>query len=101
MGLEKILIHVDPDLADECPWYLDRLKEYVVAIDRAIHHEDLATIQDTGHRMKGSGANFGFEAVSDLGKSLEQAAKDKNLKSIKIYKETLADYLGRIELVYG
>lgn len=100
MDEEKIVIHADPDLADEIPWYMGQVKDYTEAIEKAISENDFETIEDAGHRMKGSGQAFGFDAVSEMGKSIEEAAKEKNLGEIQKKVKELSRYIEVVEVVY-
>lgn len=100
MEEERIVVHADPDIADEIPWYLGQVKEYTEAIGKAMADNDFETIEDAGHRMKGSGEAFGFDAVSEMGKSLEQAAKGKDLDEIGTKLKELSRYIEVVEVVY-
>ena len=93
MEEQKIVIHADPDLADDIPWYVGQMEEYTEAIEKAMGDNDFETIEDAGHRMKGSGETFGFDAVSKMGKSIEMAAKEKDLDEIRKKVEALARYI--------
>ena len=50
--------------------------------------------------MKGSGGGYGLDAISDIGQSMEQAAKDGNREEIRKWAQELQDYLERVEVVY-
>jgi hypothetical protein len=50
--------------------------------------------------MKGAGGGYGFDTITDIGKSLEDAAKEKNTKEIRKRVGELLDYLERVEVVY-
>lgn len=100
MEEEKIIIYADPDIADEIPWYLGQVKEYTEAIEKAVGNADFESIEDAGHRMKGSGQTFGFDAISEMGKSIEQAAKEKDLDEIGKKVKELSKYIEVVEVVY-
>ena len=100
MNQEKVVVYADPDLADEIPWYLGQVKGYTEAIEKAMGSVDFETIEDAGHRMKGSGETFGFDAISEMGKSLEQAAKKKDLDEIRKKLKELERYIEVVEVVY-
>ncbi len=100
MEKERIVVYADPDLADEIPWYMGQVRDYIAAIGAALDKEDFETIQDSGHRMKGSGVTFGFDAVSEIGSSIEMAAKEKNAGEIRRQVEKLAEYIDQVEVVY-
>ncbi|MCF8144902.1 MAG: Hpt domain-containing protein [Deltaproteobacteria bacterium] len=100
METERIVVHADPDLADDIPWYMGQVREYIEAIGAALEKDDFETIRDAGHRMKGSGETFGFDAVSEIGKSIEMAAKELNTGDIKNQVQNLSEYIDRVEVVY-
>ena len=100
MEESRIVIHADPDLADDIPWYMGQVKDYTKAIEKAVSENDFETIEDAGHRMKGSGQAFGFDGVSEMGKSLEVAAKEKNFDEIGKELKELVRYMERVEVVY-
>jgi len=49
--------------------------------------------------MKGSGAGYGFDGISEIGSYLEIAGKGKDTEKIKKGIEDLKSYLNRIEIV--
>ncbi|MDH3337767.1 MAG: Hpt domain-containing protein [Gammaproteobacteria bacterium] len=55
--------------------YLERRKSDLTRLRVALSQKDFSSIQLTGHNLFGSGAAYGLEEVSALGKKLEQAAK--------------------------
>ena len=52
-----------------------------------------------GHNMKGSGAGYGFAAITKIGAALEAAAKKKSDGPIGIQISALGDYLERVEVL--
>ena len=100
-GDGKILVKVDPDLEDLIPGFLDNRRKDIAAIQEAVGRGDFETVRVLGHSMKGAGGGYGFDAITDLGAALEQAAKSKNTDAIRLSVGDLADYLGRVEVVCG
>jgi HPt (histidine-containing phosphotransfer) domain-containing protein len=97
----KIIVHVDPDLADLIPGYLANRKKDIAAIHDAIEKNDLDTIRILGHNMKGSAGGYGFETITDIGMMMEKAAKEGRNEEIRLQMKRLEDYLRRVETVYG
>ena len=60
MGDDKIVVQADADMVEEVEWYEGQLKVFLDAINEAIEKSDMEMIEDTGHRMKGSGESFAF-----------------------------------------
>lgn len=96
----KIIVRVDPELADLIPGYLLNRENDIATIADALEKKDLDTIRIIGHSMKGSGGGYGFESITDIGMLLEKAAKDGNDESIRLQVKRLQDYLLQIEIVY-
>jgi HPt (histidine-containing phosphotransfer) domain-containing protein len=96
----KIIVHVDPDIADLIPGFLENRYKDIKTMGEAVIQGDFETIQLLGHSMKGAGGSYGFDAITDIGKSLEQAAKDKDAEGIQRSVQELAIYLDRVEVVY-
>jgi len=53
--VEKIVVHVDADLDDLIPGYLQNRREDVKAVWQALENQDFETIRVLGHTMKGTG----------------------------------------------
>jgi HPt (histidine-containing phosphotransfer) domain-containing protein len=97
---ERIIIHVDPEIADLIPGFLENRRKDIKAMDEALRQGDFEAIRVLGHSMKGAGGSYGFDAVTDIGKSLEDAAKNTNAEKIQRSVGELAAYLSRVEVIY-
>jgi histidine phosphotransfer protein HptB len=97
--VEKIVVQVDADLEDLIPGYLQNRRQDVDAILQALENQNFETIRILGHTMKGTGGGYGFDAITEMGRALEAAAKDKNGPAIRQGVAALLDYLGAVEVV--
>lgn len=50
--------------------------------------------------MKGSGGGYGFNAVTDIGKAIEDAATRIDSEEVRRRLKELEDYIERVEVVY-
>jgi len=50
--------------------------------------------------MKGSGGGYGFDTITDIGGSLEQAARDREPDTIRRWIGELLTYLERVQIIY-
>ena len=98
-NFDKIVVHVDPDMEEITPEFLENARNDVRELREALQKVDYETLRILGHGMKGVGA-FGFEYISVLGASLEQAAKEKKLEEAKRSVQQLSHYLDSIEVVF-
>jgi HPt (histidine-containing phosphotransfer) domain-containing protein len=96
----KIIVHVDPDIADLIPGFLENRHKDIKTIGEALAQGDFETIRFLGHSMKGAGGSYGFDAITDMGRSLEQAATAQDAGEIKKSLQELFVYLDSIEVVY-
>ena len=97
---KKIIAHVDTDLQDLIPGYLDNRQKDVTTIIKSIKKADFEKIRMLAHSMRGSGGGYGFMPISKIGESLEEAARVKDLNQIKEHLAELSDFLERVTLVY-
>ncbi|MBF0283740.1 MAG: Hpt domain-containing protein [Magnetococcales bacterium] len=98
--MEKIVVHIDSDLEDIAPGYIENRHKDVAALKEALTANDLEVPKVLGHRMKGSGAGYGFDEVTEIGRRMEEAAKAGDGQSIEALTARLEDYLARVEIVY-
>jgi HPt (histidine-containing phosphotransfer) domain-containing protein len=95
----KIPIQADPDLADLIPGFLEKRRTDTAVMLTALDRSDFETVRILGHSMKGSGGGYGFEAISQIGAALEQAAKSNNSEEIRKQVSDLCSYLDRVEVM--
>ena len=100
ISVKKIIAHVDPDLRELIPGYLQNRRKDIKSINTALKDSDLKKIRTLGHSMKGSGGGYGFMPISKIGAAIELAAKEKAPDKIQIHLEELKDYLNNVSVVY-
>src|SRR3954451_8166686 len=98
---DKIVVTIDPDLEDLIPLFFEYRRRDVESIRAALVSGDFETIRILGHSMKGAGGGYGFDAVTDLGRDLEAAAKAQDSAEISRLNDELVAYMDRVEVVYG
>lgn len=97
---EKIVVQIEEDLEELIPGFLENRFEDVQSISESLEKLDLDNIRILGHSMKGSGGGYGFDRITEIGRTIEDAAIEKNMKIIKESNEELKDYLDRVEVEY-
>ena len=97
---EKKIVIVDSELKDIIPDFLDDWKEDVSSMKEALEKGDYELIRSIGHNMKGTGGACGFDAITDMGRSIEEAAKVMDQEMIEQTFDKLSSYLTRVEVVY-
>jgi PAS domain S-box-containing protein len=97
---QPIVVQIDQDLSDLVPGFLARKREDARAVLAAVEHGDSEAIARLGHKMKGEGGSYGLDAVTDLGRELEQAGKDRDFDAARRLGHDLMNFLERLEIVY-
>ena len=92
---------MDPRLAPHSARFVENRKSELGTILDALERGDYHAIRTIGHNLKGAGGGFGMMAVSDLGKTLESAAMERNAEVVRTVVDALRDYLGRVKLVFN
>ena len=98
--MAKIFVTIDLDLEDLIPDYLENRRQDCQAVLQRLEKSDYEGIRVLGHTMKGSGGGYGFDAITDMGQALEEAAKQQDTEAIHLVVSQLEHYLQAIEIVY-
>jgi len=95
------LVRVLPSLATLVPGFLEGRRRDVVTIAAALERRDYDSVRILGHNMKGSGAGYGFNRITEIGASLEQAAGRRAAEEIRARSVELVRYLDGLHVVYA
>ena len=97
---ERITVYIDPDLEDIIPTFLSNRQKDLQTLRTAIAEKDFETIRILGHRMRGDGGGYGFNAISDIGGVMELAAGRRDEPAIQRQTAALEEFLSRVHIVY-
>ena len=95
-----ITVQIDEGLKEIVPGFLENRQRDVQTLEIALEQNDLNAIHMIGHRLKGDGGGYGFDAISVIGGTLEQAAAREDRDVIRQQIAELVDYLARVTVVY-
>ena len=95
-----ITVVVDPEIKDIIPIFLENRHGDVKTVLEALDHSDYEAIRILGHSLQGAGGGYGFSAITEIGRSLNEAAKERNAEEIRELVEELSSYLERLNVVY-
>ncbi len=94
----KIIVEIDPEISDLIPDFLQHKRDDLSMLIGALERGDFDALRSVGHRMKGEGAGFGFQVMSDIGVMLEEAGQTRNLKLAQEQVWALSRYLDHVEV---
>jgi len=96
MRKAPILAPTYPTLAARIPAFLQNRERDVVTMLDALARGEFETVARLGHGMKGAGASFGFQAITDMGAALEREAGSANAGALRQLVDELSTYLNGV-----
>jgi len=96
---DTILVRANPKFADMIPVFLQNCRQNVIAMLDALDRGDFETVEILGHGMRGAGGSYGFQAITDIGTALEQAAESADTDASRKWMGELSRYLDRVEII--
>jgi histidine phosphotransfer protein HptB len=97
---DRVIVEVDEDLSDLIPGFLARKRAEVASIFDAVARRDYEEISRLAHRIKGEGGSYGFDKMSELGRSLQHVATMRDDGAVTTLARQLLDYLDHLEVVF-
>jgi histidine phosphotransfer protein HptB len=97
---DRVIVEVDEDLSDLIPGFLTHKRHEVATIFDALARRDYAEIGSLAHRIKGEGGSYGFDSMTEMGRSLEHAAAIRDDGAVTTLARQLLSYLDRVEIVF-
>src|SRR5450432_22062 len=97
--LDPILLRAIPNFADRIPAYLQNCRQNVIVLREALDRVDFETVTSLGHQMRGSGGAYGFQAITDIGAGLQQAAESADNDVSRKWVRELSNYLDGVESI--
>ncbi len=98
--MDTILVRAEPKLADLIPVFLQNCRKNVITMLDALDRGDFETVEILGHGMRGAGGSYGFQAITDIGAALEQAAESADNDASRKWVGELSRYLDRVEIIF-
>jgi HPt (histidine-containing phosphotransfer) domain-containing protein len=93
-------VKVAKDLEDLIPTFLGNRRKELDALRSALAAADFEQLRQLGHRMRGVGRSYGFEQVSDIGKRIEDGARQGDKATLETEIADYGDYLSRVQIAY-
>jgi CheY-like chemotaxis protein len=97
--MDLIRLSAKSNSAIRIPAYLRNCKQNVIVMLDALDRVDFETVTILGHQMMGSGGMFGFQAITDIGRSIELAAESADTDASRKWVGALSIYLDGVETI--
>lgn len=97
---DVVEVRVDvPDFIRElAPEFLRRQRLALFAAASELKAGDFGPMQSFAHNLKGCGRGFGFPHLTEVGRAMERAARDRDAASLQVQIEGLRLYLTAVEV---
>jgi CheY-like chemotaxis protein len=93
-------VQIEDGMEDVVPGYLEKRRADVALYRQSLEAADFDSIAKLAHKMKGTGAGYGFPRLTELGAELERAAHSSDSAAIAASVEELAGYVQSVELQF-
>jgi HPt (histidine-containing phosphotransfer) domain-containing protein len=97
---DHVTVEISRDLEEIVPIFLDNRAHDLRTLQDALTRQDFGTIQNLGHRLKGDGGGYGFDRITEIGTTMEQAAKQKDYSLTEQQILHLEEFLRRVHVIY-
>jgi HPt (histidine-containing phosphotransfer) domain-containing protein len=98
--MSQTTVYIDIDLKELIPMFLESRQEDILALRLAMTEGDYATLKTIGHTLKGVGGGYGFDFITDIGNSIELAAKEEDDTHIEKLINSMEDSLTNLKIIY-
>lgn len=93
--------HVPTELADHIPGYMSRREEDMNAMWTHFHKGEFEAIGRIAHKIKGNGASYGFESLTQLAERLQNSVNSKDRGAIEADVQALDQEVKKIRSLMG
>ena len=83
----------DDEWAEMQEMYINHTFKELKSIRENIQSTTFDSLRTFGHNIKGSGGMYGFNEITEMGATIESAAKDENMDQIKSNFDKLETFL--------
>lgn len=96
----RFTVEIDAELQSIVPEFLEKRRSDCSLIFQHLEQSAFGELRTMGHRMKGAGGSYGFDEISEIGETIENASLVTDSATIITCAERLSDYLDRVDVEY-
>ncbi len=94
------IVHIDASFEPLMPRFMANRKKEITTMREALIGNDFETVRSVAHGMKGVGGSYGFDRITELAATIEQAAKSADATTITNQLQTLECYVNDVQITY-
>lgn len=100
MSAVPLIIEIDREIESIVPEFLEKRASDCGLVKSLVEKGNFSDIHTIGHRMKGAGGSYGFDGISEIGLTIEEAAVNGDGETIMAAVARLEEYLAAVTVVY-
>ena len=93
-------VHIDASFEPLMPRFMANRKKEIMTMRETLTGNDFETVRSVAHGMKGVGGSYGFDRITELAATIEQAAKSADATTITQQLHVLERYVNDIQITY-
>ncbi len=97
---EKDTVYVDELLQELIPSFMENRRNEFVELEKFFSQKDYEALAKLGHKLIGTGYNYGFQKLGDLASDLEKAGKNKDEASARRAIDGIRRHVQNVEVVF-
>ncbi|BDQ34460.1 Hpt domain-containing protein [Pseudodesulfovibrio portus] len=99
--MSRIKVVIDPELQPIMGRYMEIRREEQDQLEAALAARDPESVRQLGHKLKGTGASFGFDVLTEWGAAIEMAGRDGDLDRAAEVAAEVRRFIDNVDIVYG
>ncbi len=101
MADAELIEHIDADLEELIPRFMENTRKDVAGLRRALESGDFETVKRLGHSTKGAAYGYGFTGLGEIGLKIETVAPGKNRSQLTGLIAEMEHYLDHVKVAFG
>ena len=97
---EAIVVSLDKDMQDLVTLFMKQRESDIASLSSALAEGNYEALRKIGHSLAGAGASYGFPRISEIGMTLEAAAKARANSDAARAVAAFNDYMRRLVVQY-
>jgi HPt (histidine-containing phosphotransfer) domain-containing protein len=88
---------LDPELRGFIPQYIKNRRADLIKMSDALNKNDLKTINEVCHQIKGHALGYGFKILSEICQKIEIATQSNSKEKIILLLKEYGDYINQVK----
>lgn len=93
-------VYVDEMLQDLVPGFMQNRRNEFAEFEKMYAAKDFESLARMGHKLIGTGYNYGFQKLGDLASDLEKAGKEKNDAGVRKAIDGICNHVKNAKIIF-